>query len=280
MCACLVIGTVTHAAVTQVRGYIDEIRTVGETTTPVQKLLIGGWAFDAAHPDLQSRIRITTDLEGTQIVDEIETWRIRHDVEQAMDGAGPRTGFHWIAPPQFYDGGFHKLYVWAQGLTDWKLIGDAVVSDVDGGVAGNVDAVTGNHFVGWAADLDGVSVSEQQVPVLVYIDGDFARAYIADMPRPDLAGAYPEWWMGIDHGFSFQLDVPRRFHDESVHLFEVFAVEHSEGVISRLPGSRQMYVDADGIMWPPYDVGHPITPEPIIAFPVDQTTYSPIEFQQ
>ena len=86
---------------------------------------------------------------------------------------------------------------------------------VTGNPFGNFESVTtgpGEVFVsGWAIDPD----STAPINVDVWVDGAFTAKLTANVPRPDVASAYPGY--GPNHGFNGAVPVPAGTHEVCVY---------------------------------------------------------------
>jgi hypothetical protein len=129
----------------------------------------------------------------------------RGDVQRAVAGAGPATGYSWsqvLAP------GVHQVCAYAINAgfgTSNPQLGCRTVTAIGGSAAnpiGSFDGVSGGPGTltagGWAYDVDAPAGA---VSVHVYVDDAFAGSTQADLSRPDVGRAISG--AGDQHGFSW-----------------------------------------------------------------------------
>ena len=160
-------------------------------------LRLSGWAFD--FPDTTAAIDVHVYVNGN--------WGgaypanvSRPDVGAAFPGAGNNHGFDFVVP--YSTAGPADVCVYGinkAGAGGNRLVGCRwiYVSNVP---EGNLDSVTrepgGFRAVGWALDPDKAG----SINVHVYVDGVIEANVTANVSRPDVGAAYPEW--GNNHGYS------------------------------------------------------------------------------
>lgn len=230
-------------------GSVDGIHVVNASSPGTSYAVVNGWAARGAdHDGGDVTLRISTDMEGNNLIGETTNGIARPDVEAAI-GVGPYVGFGWRVPASYHDENLHTFYVWAEGISGNHMIGSVMMEPSDNGLHGSFDGITGNTVAGWAVDLDGERVTMQHLPVMIFIDGQYVTTTIADKSRMDVENAYPEWGAGRFHGFHEEINVPSDFRNNDWHVVEAFTVEATEGQVRQLAGSYWRYIDGDGLMW-------------------------------
>jgi hypothetical protein len=220
-------------------GSVDSVEIESSAIT-AQRVRISGWAFSQLDSDGKATVRIAEDVAGLLVVEQIETTITRNDVKAAFPNSSLTSGFHWRAPARFYDGAEHSLYFFAgdDELNSWQYIGEAIIPVVDSGVVGSIDGVIDNHVIGWAMDLDDLFLDTSQIPVAVYVDGDFVAAGVANLARSDVESHYENdvSQVGPRHGYNVELSPEhlRLYRDDQLHGIEVFALEVTEGDVTSL----------------------------------------------
>ncbi|HBU27879.1 TPA: hypothetical protein DEB00_02060 [Candidatus Uhrbacteria bacterium] len=222
---------------------------IASNTITAQRVRVSGWTFNKNNKQKTTTVRITNDFAGMDVVDTLVPDISRLDVLQAYPNASEKSGFHWYAPSRYYDGLDHTLYFFAgdADADSWDFIGSIMLPKVDSGVVGSLDLIdhaNGNNLiVGWAMDLDDLWVEHSQVPVAVYVDGDFVSSGVASISRPDVEAAYKSKVanVGSNHGYRVVVtqDQLVDYRDGETHRLEVFALEVSEGTIQSV-----------GVLWP------------------------------
>ena len=215
-------------------GAVDSVDIESSNIT-AQRVRVSGWAFGQLDDDGKAMVRVTEDSEGLKVVEQFETKIDRNDVKDAYYNASLDSGFHWRAPARFYDGVEHALYFFAgdDELNSWQYFGETVLPAVDSGVVGSLDGVVDNKVVGWAMDLDDLFLETSQIPVAVYVDGDFVASGVANLVRTDVESYYESRIanVGPRHGYNVKLSSEhlRLYRDDQLHGFEIFALEVTEG---------------------------------------------------
>lgn len=210
-----------------------------------QRIRVSGWAFDKNNKQNVTTVRATNDLAGLDVIEEFVPDIGRLDVLQTFPNASEKPGFHWFVPSRYYDGLDHTVYFFAGDAQQnaWDYIGAIVLPVVDSGVVGSLDSIGANNIAGWAIDLDDLWLDSSNIPVAVYVDGDFVAADVADLVRVDVENAYKGRIanVGSRHGYNVPIsaDQLRSYRDGNVHRVEVFALEVSEGVMTSI-----------GVKWP------------------------------
>ena len=96
----------------------------------------------------------------------------------------------------------------------------APVSFADGTPIGTLDKLVANpgglRAVGWAFDPNDKTAAAR---VNARVDGDFVAGMAADIPRDDVAAAYPK--AGANHGFNFFVPVPEGEHTVCIRVKNV-----------------------------------------------------------
>lgn len=201
-----------------------------------------GWALDPDAPTSMSRVQVYVDgPAGTgRLVGTAEAGVTRPDVAARYPGAGSAHGFSLTVPR--IEPGPHEVWVYAPNLTgagsDRLLTTQTVTVPAlaagtpDGRVDSAASPAPGTARVtGWTIDPDDPTVSTQ---VRVFVDGPAGWALrevdlgTADVPRPDVARAYPA--AGEPHGFDATVSElsPGR------HVLWIYAVNAVGGGADRL----------------------------------------------
>jgi peptidoglycan/xylan/chitin deacetylase (PgdA/CDA1 family) len=159
------------------------------------RITISGWTIDPDTPTVSTPVHVYVDGRGKPITANVS----RPDVGAAYPGAGNMHGFSTAvdAGP-----GTHTVCVYPIDTSSTALhssLGCRTVATrlpigrLDGAGADGTGRVT---VRGWTIDPDTPTVS---TPVHVYVDGH-GNAITANLPRPDVAAAYPG--AGNLHGFA------------------------------------------------------------------------------
>ncbi len=163
-----------------------------------------GWAVD---PNVSDPLTLHVYANG-QVVAWLRADLPRPDVALAVPGAGPRHGFDTeIALPE----GNYTVTVYALNEgdgTEHPVIGAAPVGV--GAPFGLFDAQAGPDYirlVGWTIDPDVQGGSTQ---AHVYLNGEFAAAFDANVYRSDVAAAYRDY--GGEHGYDLAIPVSPGTH--------------------------------------------------------------------
>ncbi len=236
------------------RGYVDVTNSVGPSAEWPAFFAVRGWAFDAAVSNEGIEVRVLD--ESGEVVETVPTVIPRSDVQGMYPEAPLTSGFAFDSPPRYNDGNSHTFSFWTQssaGPNVWQFIGDATMTPSDAGVAGSLDGIVNNAVIGWAVDLDDRFLHLSQIPVAVYIDGDFIASDVARLQRPDVEDAliatYPQ--IGEFHGYNVAIPqsyIPTSLKDDRIHRVEVFALEVSEGTMASV-GVDWYYISPDGLLY-------------------------------
>lgn len=238
-------------------GSVD-VAVIEANSMTAQRIRVAGWALNRANKQAVTTVRVTNDFAGQDVVDMFVPGIARSDVSSVFPNTSEKPGFHWRAPSRYYDGADHTLYFFAGDASKdtWDYIGGVVLPRVDSGVVGSLDLINfvagKNVIVGWAMDLDDLWLETSQVPVAVYLDGDFVAAGVADSSRPDVEQAYMSKITGVGaaHGYAVSVaanQIPGTMKDDKSHRLEVFALEVSEGTMQSI-GVKWPVIKADGKM--------------------------------
>lgn len=235
-------------------GFVDHTQTLGPVGEFPPRFLVRGWAFDSGHQDAGSaQVRV---LDGNgEVVETVVTTLPRQDVVNAYNGP-LNTGFAWFAPQRYNNGNTHTFTFWfntADNNNTWQYIGEAVMPPQDAGMAGSLDGVVNNAVIGWAVDLDDRQLHTSQIPVAVYVDGDFIASDVARLQRPDVEEALKDTYhqIGQFHGYNVAISssgLPAELKDDRLHRVEVFALEVTEGVMTSV-GVDWYYISQDGLLY-------------------------------
>jgi hypothetical protein len=162
-----------------------------------------GWTLD---PDTPDSIPVHVYVDGR--IAKVATAAVaRADVGRAYPAHGTRHGYDVTVGLK---AGRHSVCVYAIDVVGKRknpLLRCATVTVGAAAVAagrvpvGNIDSATVSGrtvtVAGWALDRD---VPTQSIRVHVYVDGRYARALTASLPRADIASAFPG--AGYSHGWS------------------------------------------------------------------------------
>jgi hypothetical protein len=167
---------------------------------------VAGWVTD---PDSTNAVQVAIAIDGT-VATTVTANLPRPDVTAAFPGFGPLVGFDTVVPAT---GGAHQVTVIGRniGAGADAVIGSATVTVPAGAPFGALDRVVagfgGVQVSGWAADPD----TGGPIEVRVYADGTYAGSLTANVSRPDVAAAYPDW--GPLHGFDGFIALGPGSHD-------------------------------------------------------------------
>ncbi|MGI9601477.1 MAG: hypothetical protein ACR2QE_06320 [Acidimicrobiales bacterium] len=167
------------------------------TTSPFGTIDVVGWAID---PNTDNFVRVEIHVDD-EFVAFARADLARPDLTD-YGAFGPDHGF---AASVEAGPGARRVCVYAvnRGVGQRTLIGcaDVVVPDGSPFGAARIEAVAGGVYLrGWVIDPD----IEQASMVDVLIDGEVALSRRANLPRPDVAQAFPE--AGPDHGFDIVVE--------------------------------------------------------------------------
>jgi hypothetical protein len=171
-------------------GAFDSVTPHGDGRARVK-----GWAID---PDTSDPIDVHLYIDGVGAgATRADTYR--PDVGAAIPGYGDGHGFDTTV---VVGAGTHQVCAFAINVGPFgdanTLLGCRNVT-VDGNPKGNLELVSattgGVRLQGWALDPDTTG----PVQVHVYLDGRWAGAHAAGLPRSDVGAIYPR--LGADHGF-------------------------------------------------------------------------------
>ena len=201
-----------------------------EAVTPSPRgFRIKGWAVD---PNVSDPLVLHVYANG-QVVQWLTADQPRPEVAASFPGAGDRHGFDTeIAVPE----GNYTITVYAinQGDgTEHPVIGSAPVGV--GVPFGTFDAFAGpDHIrlVGWTIDPDSPGGNTQ---AHVYVDGNFAGAWNANVYRSDVAAAYRDY--GGEHGYDVQVPV-----SPGQHTVELWVINDGGADQPLLLGARVLSI--------------------------------------
>jgi hypothetical protein len=186
-----------------------------ESVTPTPNgARIAGWVID---PDTANPTDIHVYVDG-QWGGAFRADTTREDVAVAYDGYGAA---HGVLVDLSLPSGSSTVCVYAIDVlgTTNSLLGCQSVTRPSGSPFGSVDGVTGTPgsitVAGWVIDPDTVA----PIPVHVYIDDAWAGAYAADVARPDVGRAYPDY--GPSHGYQASWTVAAGTHQICVYAINV-----------------------------------------------------------
>jgi hypothetical protein len=197
---CQVVSVVNAAPV----GFVDG---VSSTATSV---LVSGWALD---PETTAPVQMHLYVDGT-FAGAVMADGARPDVAAAYPGQGAAHGFATGLPATE---GAHQVCVYAinQPTGYNPTIGCRTVRVSNAGPVGFLDGAdadgSGIRVSGWALDPDTLA----PLQVHVYVDNQFAGFGTADVPRPDVAAAWPG--SGLQHGYSFEVPSAAGTHEVCVY---------------------------------------------------------------
>ena len=170
------------------RGSLDAL-------TPVLGgITVRGWALD---PDTPKPIEVHVYVDGVW-GGRFTAQGDRPDVAAAFPGYGAAHGYSGTVPAE---GGRHEVCAYGINVMSGAntLLACKTVTVVGGPPTGNFESLSADkltaHVTGWATDPDGPA----SVVVHVYVNGNWAGAFVADAQRPDVGAAFPG--QGNAHGF-------------------------------------------------------------------------------
>jgi len=229
-------------------GFIDGITV---PALPSDSTTIIGWAADGYIPTAEMEVFISTDREGLNIVGNTIANIARPDVEEVF--IAPLAGWAWEVPRNFYDGNTHQFHAWARStdssiIRSLTYIGAVTQEPIDNGFTGAIDTLEDNIISGWAIDLDGQDIQNQQIPIFIYIDGQFIGSTKTGLERTDVGAAFLKYNAGNNQGWNIMLDIPNRLRDNKEHRIEVFALEYTQGEITKIGEPIFKYINTDGLI--------------------------------
>lgn len=173
---------------------------------------ISGWTFD---PSSTASTVVHVYVDGS-FVGGYGAGSPRADIAAAFPGEGANHGInaHVVVPP-----GQHSVCVYGLNIQADKHLQLAcqTVSVAPVIAIGHLDALTGGvgqiTADGWTLSPDSSSSTWTHV----YVDGVYATGAGADIPRSDVAAAYPA--NGLNHGFHIVITLPGGPHTVCVYGF-------------------------------------------------------------
>jgi hypothetical protein len=156
--------------------------------------VVQGWAID---PDAKTPVNVQVVVDGV-VVATARADAARPDVAAAYPDYGPAHGF---VVDVSASSGNHQVCINAIDLGDSRRVGNlgCRTAMVGGSPIGNFETLRhlpgGARLTGWAIDPD----TADPVSVLAYVDGRLAGTFKANVDRPDVGNAFPEY--GSQHGF-------------------------------------------------------------------------------
>ncbi|HET6209303.1 MAG TPA: hypothetical protein VFD94_02910, partial [Jatrophihabitans sp.] len=197
---------------------LGALESAGQVPAGVQ---VSGYALDL---NTSTPITVWAFLDGHYVTRSVASIS-RPDLAARYPGAGIDHGYSMLLTPS---AGSHRVCLWAINVgpgTNVQLGCRTltVQNNPIGRMESAVQLPTGVQVTGWALDLNSLS----PVTVTFTVDGHPAGSVSAAVPRPDLAGPYPN--AGADHGFAPVLAVPAGHH-----LVCASATNLGAGVDSRL----------------------------------------------
>lgn len=158
-----------------------------------------GWVID---PDMPGGTTTVHAYVDGAFAGAYETNVFRNDVAAAYAAYGGEHGFDLQLP---VGPGEHRVQLWVindGGADQPLLLGDRTIA-VGGAAIGYIDAIhrtpNGLRVVGWALDPD----SSEPLDIHAYVDGAFVGSRMADIDRPDVEAAVPNF--GSRHGYDFEV---------------------------------------------------------------------------
>lgn len=158
-----------------------------------------GWTID---PEQRAPTDVHVYIDGA-FATAVQANVFRNDVAAAYAAYGGEHGFDVRVP---VGPGTHTVETWVindGGAAPPHLLG-AHTLRIGGSAFGYIDgsfrSPNGVRIKGWALDPD----SSDPLDIHVYVDGVYAGAFLADLPRPDVRALYPNF--GENHGYD--LEVP------------------------------------------------------------------------
>lgn len=178
---------------------------------------VAGWALD---PNATGTIDVHAYVDGA-LAGVFAADVARPDIAGAFPGFGGSHGFDAVIGAQL-PAGAHSVCLYAinvgAGSNVFIACRSVVVQQSPIGSFDVLRSLPGALQVdGWAFDPG----TTDSIDVHAYIDGVFARAFTADLARPDVAGAYPG--TGADHGFRALLGADAGAHDVCLYGINVGA---------------------------------------------------------
>ena len=213
----------------------DFSQAVGRATT----IEVSGWALDPDTPDpIAVHMYVDGRWGGALTAD-----GVRDDVARAFPESGNRHGFSAsLTVPQ----GVHQVCAYAintgRGSVNTPIgcrtaeVGVKPLGDVNG------LRVTGlkGQLTGWALDPQ----SATPLTVHIYVNGRWGGEVRADVPRPDLGGAFPV--SGPNHGFTATLDLGVGTHQVCAYAINPIAGGRSPEVGCRTVTVAESAADPQG----------------------------------
>lgn len=160
-------------------------------------LFVSGWTIDADAAWVPTDVHVYVDDQGFALG---PTDVDRPDVEASYPGYGLQRGFAENVP--FRMGGKHQVCAYGINYPDTPGTNTSLgCRSVDiPNPFGHLDAAepveAGIHVRGWTIESDHVWSHTQ---VDIYVDGQPVTRITADVARPDVQEAYPNY--GLEHGF-------------------------------------------------------------------------------
>jgi hypothetical protein len=178
------------------------VGSVDMPSTSILSVTVGGWAIDPDNPTAPLRVHVYVD---GRVVQAITADQYRSDVKAAYPRATPNHGFTFT---RTLTGGTHEICFYAinQGAgTANPRIGCHTVT-LGGPPVGVLEQVSTSpseiQIEGWAIDPD----TADPITVNVYVDGQAMGTHPANLDRPELETAKPDY--GRLHGFDVTVPVP------------------------------------------------------------------------
>lgn len=212
-------GEATAATTHNPRGAVDSF------TVANALVRASGWAFD---PDSTASVRVWSTIDGINQT-AVLAHNPRPDVAAAFPGAGPTRGFvtSFTVP-----NGTHRVCIVAANYgaganTTLRCSTITMNNNPIGDLNVARPGPGGVQVSGWALDPN----STGPVRVAALLDGRPAVMMTANLPRSDIAAAYP--YYGAAHGFSGTVSAP-----DGVHNVCIAAANLAIGSNSGLPCRR------------------------------------------
>lgn len=202
-----------------------------DTVTPGPGgIRLTGWTFD---PDSPESVNVHAYVDNV-FVGSFPASKSRPDVAQAYAGYGygENHGFDILfkASPGLHNFCLYGINIGAgsNGLIGCRSAN--VASDPIGSFDSVVQAPGGVVISGWTLDYQ----TEDPLTGHVYVDNVFSREIYADLSRPDIGNAFPEF--GEDHGFEDYVPVA-----PGAHTVCVYAINEGPGA-NALVGCKSITV--------------------------------------
>lgn len=226
-------------AIDRSMGSVDGVEYFNSYGTSLSQAVVTGWGMDVRRGDSEPTTITVVNAELSEVVGELKTDVYREDVRN-IHGGYSYSGFHWPVPKRFSDGGSYTFTFYTGGANEayWNYpIGSVTVWPYDNGLQGSFDRIQSNYAEGWAIDLDGEDVFNQETAIMITIDGEQVAIGKTGQERKDVQ----DFWrshdgkeIGKDHGFRVHIDVPQKFRDGEVHAFHASALEFTEGKMTTI----------------------------------------------